>query len=188
MNESHPTRRRMLALAGAGTVAVLAGCLGDDEAAPEPIALDAGQSCDQCGMVIEEHPGPTGQVFFEDHPEDRDGPAHFCSGVCTYRYRFDAEDRGETPIVTYLTDYSTVEYTVSGEGESQFISAHLQADEYADETDLNFVAGSDVRGAMGEDLIPFGEATDADSFADEYGGQVITHDEITRELIDSLGM
>lgn len=186
MNESHLTRRRTLALAGASAVAVLAGCLGDDEAAPEPIALDAGQSCDQCGMVIEEHPGPTGQVFFEG--EDSDAPAHFCSGVCTYRYRFNAEDSGETPLVTYLTDYSIAEYSVSGEGESQFISAHLQADEYADETDLNFVAASDVRGAMGKDLIPFGDATDANSFADEHGGEVIPHDDITRELIDSLGM
>lgn len=181
MHESYRSRRHVLAVAGAGTVAALAGCLGDEDV-PEPIALDAGQSCDQCGMVIEEHPGPTGQVFFED----RDGPAHFCSGTCTYRYRFDAEDNGETPIVTYLTDYSDIDYSLSGDEEQPFISAHLEANDYADETGLNFVAGAAVRGAMGVDLIPFGDAEDADTFADDHGGEVVTYDQINRELIDSM--
>ncbi|MCL9813069.1 nitrous oxide reductase accessory protein NosL [Natranaeroarchaeum aerophilus] len=186
MYESNLSRRRILAAAGGVAIGALAGCLGDDDA-PEPIALDDGQSCDQCGMVIEEHPGPTGQIFFEDYPDDREGPAHFCSGTCTYRYRFDAEDAGETPIVTYLTDYSGVDYSLTGDEEQPFISAHLDADDYAEETGITFVAGSDAHGAMGPDLIPFEDDGDATTFADEHGGDVVTHGEINRELLDAMG-
>ena len=180
---SRTDRRTVLTAVGGGLAVGLAGCLGDGGEMPAAVSLDAGQACDQCGMVIEQHPGPTGQVFFDDHPPDRNGPAWFCSGTCTYSYRFDREDDGETPIVTYLTDYSTVDYSVDDEPS---ISAHLVADDYHDQADLSVVVGSDVIGAMGPDLIPFGEQSDAEAFADEYGGDVRAASDVDRELVDSI--
>lgn len=188
MQGHHISRRRILTVAGAGSVVALAGCLGEDEDAPDPVSLDEGQACDQCGMVIDDHPGPAGQIYFEGgRPEGRDGPARFCSGVCTFEYHFDAEDDGSTPIETYLTDYSGVDYSVSDE-EEPFISAHLAAEYFAPASTLQFVVETDVRGAMGPDLIPFGDGDDADDFAAEYDGTVISEGEISRELIDSLSM
>ncbi|MGM0605006.1 MAG: nitrous oxide reductase accessory protein NosL [Halobacteriota archaeon] len=180
------TRRTVLRGIGTSAVVAIAGCLGDAESAPEPVALDDGQACDECGMVIGEHPGPNGQVYFEgDRPADRDGPAWFCSGVCTYTYRFDREEEGWTSIVTYLTDYSKLSYTVSGDSRP-VISAHFGPETYSDEADLFVVAGSDVLGAMGNDVIPFGDQADADAFAAEYGGSVLEATAIDRELIDSI--
>ncbi len=179
-------RRAVLTAVGGGFTVRLAGCLGDrDRETPAAVSLDDGQACDQCGMVIEQHPGPTGQVFFEDHPPDREGPAWFCSGTCTYSYRFDREDDGETPIITYLTDYSAVEYSVD-DGDEPSVSAHLAAEEYRDEADLSVVVASDVIGAMGPDLIPFTEASDAEAFAAEYGGDVQAASDVDRELVDSI--
>ncbi len=175
-------RRRFLLLAGAlvGT----AGC-GSGGETPEPVALDDGQNCDQCGMVVEQHPGPVGQTYYEgDRPEGRDGPAWFCSSVCAYRYRFDAIDRDWTPVVTYLTDYSSVEYTIEGEAR-QFISAHLDAGDFAPEDALELVVESDVEGAMGPALIPFADGEDARAFADEHGGDVIDASEVSRTLLDA---
>lgn len=175
-------RRRFLLLAGAlvGT----AGC-GSGGEAPEPVALDDGQNCDQCGMVVEQHPGPVGQTYYEgDRPDGRDGPAWFCSSVCAYRYRFDATDRDWTPVVTYLTDYSGVEYTIEGEAR-QFISAHLGAGDFAPEDALELVVESDVEGAMGPALIPFADGEDARAFADEHGGDVIDASEVSRTLLDA---
>lgn len=193
--EGVPTRRAFVVAVGTvGTVA-LAGCLGDDEDHPEPIALDGDKECDQCGMVIEDYPGPTGQSFYEDDvPEGRDemvdgehGPAWFCSLPCLYTYDFDQEDFGHEPIVQYATDYSSVDWEVEEDGVGPEISAHLEAEAYADVTDLSFVVNSDIVGAMGEDLVGFSDADDADSFADEYGGEVIGHGDVSRELIDGLG-
>ena len=178
-------RRTVLTGVGSGVAVGLAGCLGGDDSLPAAVSLDDGQACDQCGMVIEEHPGPTGQIFFEDHPADRDGPAWFCSGSCTYTYRFDRAAEDVVPIGTYLTDYSALEYTVDGAPEPS-ISAHLEADDYAPEADLSVVADSAVLGAMGPDLIPFSDGADADSFAEAYGGEVLPATDVDRELVDSL--
>jgi len=186
----HPTqrvsrRRTVLTALGSGFVIGLAGCLGDGDDLPEPVSLDDGQACDECGMEIQQHPGPTGQVFFDDHPPDREGPAWFCSVTCTYSYRFDREDEGVDPIVTYLTDYSRLEYSVD-DGDEPSISAHLAAEDHREESELTVVAGSDVLGAMGPELIPFGDADDAEAFAEEYGGDVRAAPDVDRELVDSV--
>lgn len=179
-------RRRVLGFVGTAAFGSAAGCLGG-ESVPEPVALDEGQSCDNCGMVIEDHPGPTGQIFFESNsPEGRDGPAWFCSTVCTYDYRFDRVDAGWTPVVTYLTDYSTVDYEVGGEENT--ISAHLEAEAFAPDSELTLVIRTDVTGAMGDAIIPFSDETEAADFADTYGGETIAASEIPRELIDERGL
>jgi len=176
-------RRTVLTAVGSGLAVGLAGCLGGDDL-PAAVSLDEGQACDECGMVIDQHPGPTGQLFFDDHP-GREGPAWFCSGTCTYSYRFDREADGLDPVVTYLTDYSHTDYSVDDSNEPS-ISAHLAADDYREESALSVVVGSDVEGAMGPELIPFSEAEDADAFADEYGGDVRPATAVDRELVDSI--
>ena len=179
------SRRTVLTALGSGLAVGVAGCLGGEDL-PEPVSLDDGQACDECGMEIEQHPGPTGQVFFDDHPADEDRPAWFCSGTCTFSYRFDREDEGLDPIVTYLTDYSAVDYSVEGDGEDPAITAHLSAGDHRDAAGLSVVVGSDVEGAMGPELIPFSDSEEAEAFADEYGGDVRTTGDVDRELVDSI--
>lgn len=179
-------RRRYLGGIALAGVAMLAGCLGDDGERPAPVALDEGQVCDQCGMVIENHPGPAGQTYFEEGPADRDGPAWFCSGVCTYTYTLDREEEGWTTVVVYLTDYAAVDYEFSTEDGRTFISAHLEAEAFADARDLTLVVGSDAHGAMGPDLVPFGDRDAAEAFVAEHGGQLVAHDDVNRDLLAGL--
>lgn len=181
------TRRSLLA-AGGGLAAVgLAGCLGDsaDGELPEPVSLDEEQACDECAMIIQDHPGPTGQIYFESLHDDRDGPAWFCSGICAYVYRFNRVAEGATPIGTYLTDYSEIDYEVSDDADP-FISPALAAETFAPESELFAVVGSDVRGAMGADVIGFSAREDAESFASTHGGSVRAASDIDRELIDGV--
>ena len=52
-----------------------------------------------------------------------------------------------------------------------------------------FVVGSDVYGPMGHELIPFAAREAAESFSkDHHGKNIITFDEITPEIIESLRM
>lgn len=177
--------RRQFVLLLTGVVAGTAGC-GSGNDTPEPVGLAGGKSCDQCGMIIEQHPGPVGQTYYEqDRPEGRDGPAWFCSSVCTYRYRFDAVDHDWTPVVTYLTDYSGVDYTVQGE-DRQFISAHLDAQSFERTVNLEVVIDSGVEGAMGPALIPFSDDDDARSFTEVHGGDVIDATDVSRTLLDEI--
>ena len=182
------SRRSMVAAGGGLAATVVAGCLAGSSVGgevPAPVSLDAGQACDECGMIIQDYPGPTGQVYFESLPDDRDGPAWFCSSICAYSYRFDRVEAGATPIGTYLTDYSQVEYDLSDDSEP-FISAALDADSFAPEDELLIVAGSEVRGAMGSDVVAFSVREDADSFASTHGGSVRQATAVDRDLIDGI--
>ncbi|QFU82788.1 nitrous oxide reductase accessory protein NosL [Natronorubrum aibiense] len=185
-------RRRFLQAAGVAGTVVVAGCFGsgDDESdVPDPISIDSDHDCAVCNMVIENHPGPVGHAFYEDESlrGAEDGVVHYCSSACAYEYYFEQLEAGHEPIVLYLTDYSAVDWEIIEDQGIEFISAHLEAEANASATDLEFVVDSDVFGAMGESLIGFTSAEDADSFTEEYGGERFDHESVTRELIDSLG-
>ena len=178
-------RRALLAGVAGGVAFASAGCLGDDEAGDvEPVSLDGERACDQCGMIVEDHPGPVGQIHFEDDEPEGGRPAQFCSSTCTYTYRFDAEDGGREPRVTFLTDYSRVDQEAFEEGDDVLFSSHVEADAFARTTELTVVAGSDVAGAMGPELIPFSDDADVDAFVDEYGGEPIDAESVDRATVD----
>lgn len=187
-----PRRRTVLGAAGAGVVASLAGCLdavnplGDGGTdAPDPQSLGGGEDCDVCGMVIDKHPGPNGQLFYEDEtPAGHPLPARFDAlKQCFFPYKIEREERGWSRTAAYVTDYSAVEYDVSDESGATTISSHTEPSSFAPAEELQYVVGSDVQGAMGPDFVPFSEADDAAAFADEYGGDVVAFDEIGEGLV-----
>ena len=181
------TRRRALAGVAVALPVSLAGCLGGDPAASiEPIALSGQRACDECGMILEDHPGPVGQVHFEDDAPEGGRPAQFCSSVCTYTYRFDAEDAGRRPIVTFLTDYSRVDEEVFRAGDDVLFSSHVEAAAFAPTTELTVVVGSEVSGAMGPAIVPFGDEADVESFLAEYGGQSMDAEAVDRGTLEAL--
>lgn len=195
-HERHATTRRTLLGAAAAGVVSVSGCLdlfGGGEDVPDPATIEAGTSCDQCNMVIDRHPGPVGQSYYvDDAPselEDReDGRANFCSAWCMYSFTLDQEERGFEATGSYSTDHSVVEYDISEDAGTLVIdpTPHLDADAFAPVSDLTYVVDSDVEGAMGSSLIGFSDADDADAFAEEYGGELVEHSEVSFELISAL--
>jgi copper chaperone NosL len=189
----HPTRRHVLHGAGAVVLAGLAGCLGGDGDggdggdAPDAITVPDSATCDVCGMVIVQHPGPSAEIFYEDEePAGHENPARFDS---TWEaFQFDFERSGWSRSAFYVTDYSAVDYEIRTDDGQQLISRHADAADFVDATDVTFVVGSEVLGTMGRDLIAFTDEGDAEAFADEHGGNLGTFDDVTPELISSLGM
>ena len=185
--QSTITRRRALSGVAVVLPVSLAGCLGGDPAASiEPIALDGQRACDECGMIIEDHPGPVGQVHFETDEPEGGRPAQFCSSVCTYTYRFDAEDAGRQPILTFLTDYSRVDEEVFRAGGDVLFSSHVEAAAFAPTSELTVGVDSEVTGAMGPAIVPFGDDADVESFLAEYGGQSMDAEAIDRGTLEAL--
>jgi len=181
----HLTRRTVTKSAAAVTVAALAGCTGEET--PDPVSIESGDECDECGMVITDHPGPVGETYFEENsPADGDEPAQFCSASCAYRYTIDRENEGWNTVAMFLTDYSSVDYEVSG-SETKVISAHFEAAAFAATDALEIVVDSEVEGAMGPSLIPFSETDDAEAFGDEYGGQQMAATDVTDETLAGIG-
>ncbi|WP_227131186.1 nitrous oxide reductase accessory protein NosL [Halorubellus salinus] len=180
------SRRRVLAGASAVAAASVAGCLGGNGGTtPAAIAISDAAACDECGMVISKHPGPNGEIYWEDvAPEGRDAPFWFDSlKQCFFPHYFEGRDAGRSLDAAYVTDYSAVEYSVNTQEGATYITSHTDADSLADATTLSYVVESDVQGAMGPDFVPFSDDADAESFATEYGGSVVGFDEISPTLV-----
>jgi len=184
-------RRRVLAGAGVALGIGLAGCLGGDGDGgdvPSPTTMGQQDECDVCGMVIPNHPGPTTEIFYADQqPSGHDNPARFDSTWEAFQYDFERQNRGWERQVMYVTDYSAVDYDLTEDGGDLLISTHPEAEAFADASDVTFVAGSAVIGAMGRDLLGFGEEGDASAFRDEHGGETYTLEEVTPEVVAGLG-
>ncbi|AXR78381.1 nitrous oxide reductase accessory protein NosL [Natrarchaeobaculum sulfurireducens] len=185
--DSHPTRRVFLGGAVAVSVGALAGCMGDDDG-PDAISIPSEQACDQCSMEIGRHPGPNGQAHYDDAEAlfDEDRPAMFCASTCAYVWTFEREDEGHDPTAFYLTDYSSVDYSVDEDAGIVEISSHLEEETFASATDLALVVDSEVEGAMGPSMIGFSDADDAEEFQAEWGGDVYDHDDVTPDLVMSM--
>ncbi|ELZ24981.1 NosL family protein [Halosimplex carlsbadense 2-9-1] len=181
--------RRTLLAGGAATLAALAGCGSSDSgAAPDAVGLTTEDRCEVCGMVIPNHPGPSAEIFYADErPSGHDNPARFDSTWEAFQYDFERRDRGWSREAFYVTDYSAVDYSVTEEGGDRVVSTYPKADAFVDAESVTFVVGSDVKGAMGKDLIAFSTESDAESFADEYGGSLAGFDDVSRETIAQLG-
>ena len=188
-------RRAFLATAG-GAAAALAGCAGigrdgrggDDGDLPDPVSLGGGKQCDTCGMVIGEHPGPSGQIFYREHaPTGHDDPARFDSVRELFAYHFDRRRRGWEALVVYVTDYSVVDYSIEIRGGTPYLSSHVEPGAFADARGVVFVVGSEVHGAMGPDLVPFSTEGDAEAFAAERGGEPVAFDDVDAGVLSRIG-
>lgn len=182
---SHVGRRPLLLAGGALAAGTLAGCLQSDETEPAPAAIPGSAQCDVCAMVIAEHPGPNGQIFYrQESPEGHDNPAWFDSlQKCFFPYKLEHDRRDWSVAAMYVTDYSVVEYSVTTDGDTPVISSHTEPASFGSATELQYVVESEVQGAMGPDFYPFSDGDDAAAFAEQYDGRVVAFDEIGEDLI-----
>ena len=175
------TRRGFIAV----SAVVVSGCLGGTRTEHEPVGLDDGSTCDMCGMVIQEHPGPVAQTFYAgDVPEGRDGPAKFCSVSDMYRYHYEEVADRDIPIAAqFVTDYSSVEYTVNDEG---YISSHPEREAFAHVNDVLYAVATGVLGAMGPAILPFSSTDEASQFAEERGGDTLQPGSMNAQILAQL--
>ena len=161
----------------------LAGCQSAPSATP--VAIPSEARCDRCGMQIHAHPGPSAQVFFADgRPHGREGPAWFDSTWEAYQYVFEHE---QEVAGWFVTDYSTVDPAITAAGGAPTIARAVAANSFRAAGAVTYVMDSRVVGAMGRDLIGFGQEEDARSFRRAYGGAVVGHRSVTPELVATLG-
>ncbi|MFB6121796.1 MAG: nitrous oxide reductase accessory protein NosL [Halobacteriaceae archaeon] len=138
----------------------------------------------------DDHPEPSRterrNLLRRPRPRGPRQPARFDSTWEAFQFDFGRSDWERTAF--YVTDYAAVDYEVRTDEGQRLISTHPAAEAFVEADSVTFVAGSEVVGAMGKDLIGFSDAEAAASFRDQYGGSLVTLDEVTRELIASLGM
>jgi nitrous oxide reductase accessory protein NosL len=135
-----------------------------EKAPPAPSAKD---KCPVCGMFVAPYPNWLGVIVFKDG-----GRSYFDGPKDLFTYYLAPEKYGSARKTAdiaeiYVKDY----YSVTAiDGRKAF-----------------YVIGSDVRGPMGKELVPFAKKADADGFLkDHHGRKVLSFDEITRATLNSL--
>ena len=132
-----------------------------------PPAPSAGEKCAVCGMFVAPYPNWQGVIVYKDG-----GRSYFDGPKDLFTYYFAPEKYGSARkradiADIYVTDYYAVAAT---DGRKAF-----------------YVIGSDVRGPMGKEPVPFAKKTDADGFLkDHHGKKVLRFDEITPATLKSL--
>lgn len=152
-----------------------------DESTPAAVSVGGQASCDVCGMVISKHPGPNGQIFYADQdPDGHESPFRFDSlKSCAFDHYFRKKRQDWSVEMFYVTDYSSVDYSMSEEGGKSYISGHENPESFAKAKSVSYVVDADVYGAMGKDFIPFSDEGDASEVAEQYGGTVVSFEEVS---------
>lgn len=161
---------RLMALSMTALFAVLAGCSSQNDPAstPDPLPITADAVGHYCAMDLIEHDGPKGQIFVRG----RTDPLWFSTIRQTLAYTIMPDSpRGLDAI--YVTDMAIVQNMRQPEPES-----------WMDARQAYYVTESKLPGGMGgEDPLPFSDRGKAEAFIDEFGGKILTFDEIPEDYI-----
>jgi len=135
-----------------------------EKAPPAPSAKD---KCPVCGMFVAPFPSWVGGIVYKDG-----GMFYFDGPKDLFTYYFAPEKYGSARKRADIADIHVTDYysVAAIDGRKAF-----------------YVIGSDVRGAMGKELVPFAKKSDADGFLkDHRGRKVLRFDEITQATLKSL--
>lgn len=182
-------RRALIHQLGLGATIVVVGCLDQNETTAIPASTSIGDEavCSVCGMLIAGSFGPNGQVVYDgEYSSDSSDFVFYDSVRELYFDVFAQEAHQIESVVEYVTDYATVETATETYDGRTYISGYTGSDSFVKSTDAVFVIQSKVHGAMGPELIPFSDESMAQSFIDTYDGQIISREEVTQSVIESL--
>lgn len=150
----------------------LAAC-GESEQAQvnlDPVAIHSGDECHICGMIIQEWPGPKGEVIAAKSGQ----VMKFCSTNDMFSWVLQPENHHLNTAI-YVHDMSQTPWDKPND-------EHL-----IDARSAWYVVGSKKMG-MGATLASFATETAAIDFAKHEGGRVLTFAQITPEVLREVAM
>lgn len=135
----------------------------------QAVAIESSDECHLCGMLITHFDGPKGELF---RKEQGDKVFKFCSTRDMFSYYLDPENtRNVSQVMVH--DMSKMPWGSDSIDDKHFIDAKTAW----------FVTGSEKTGAMGKTLASFSLQTDAQAFADEFGGKVLSFKDINQDSL-----
>lgn len=120
--------------------------------------------CQLDGMALADYPGPKGQIRYADG-----GTVYFCDTLELLSIAMSPEHVRALAGV-YTQDMAQADWN----------SPHGH---WIDATQAYYVRGSQRTGSMGPTLASFAQRTDAEAFAQQYGGQVIAFAQVTPDMV-----
>jgi copper chaperone NosL len=120
-------------------------------------------------MLITHFDGPKGEVF---RKEQGDTVYKFCSTRDMFSYYLDPENTRNVSQI-FVHDMSKMPWGSNSINDKHFIDAKMAW----------YVVGSEKMGAMGKTLASFSLQADAQAFAKEFDGNVISFKEVTQDSL-----
>jgi copper chaperone NosL len=153
------------------TVLIIAGCSEPvNDAVKQPaVALQRGDECHLCGMIILNFPGPKSELYQQGSGTVR----KFCSTRDMFSYALDPEHTSTLQSIW-----------VHDMGKSAWDSPDDQY--FTDARHAWYVINSEKSGAMGPALASFTKEQDAIDFAKQFQGDVLRYEELTLQVISSM--
>jgi copper chaperone NosL len=150
---------------------LLSACGEDDQQlaaqAPAPKALTRDAIGYYCNMIVADHLGPKGQVLISG----RDQPLWFASARDTIVFTLLPEEPKSIAAI-YVNDMGRASWD------------HPETDTWIDARKAWYVIGSNRVGGMGApETVPFAVKADAESFANQYGGQTVAFADVPRDYV-----
>ena len=163
-----PRKAVNLALIFLASLMLQACSHSNEETAPSfsAVHIDNADECHLCGMVINQFPGPKGELFEKGKQSVR----KFCSTVDLFSYVLQPD------IIHNINKILVHDMTKSAWNNTQETAL-------IDAKDAWFVAGHDKPGAMGPTIASFKTRTAADNFITEQGGVALKFSDINANLI-----
>ncbi len=135
----------------------------------QAVAMESGDECHLCGMLITRFDGPKGELF---RKETGTQVFKFCSTQDMFSYYLEPENKRNVAQIL-VHDMSKMPWGSESIDDKYFIDAKTAW----------YVAGSEKTGAMGETLASFSAQKDASAFAKEFGGQVLSFNDINLDVL-----
>lgn len=134
----------------------------------DPVAIHSGDECHVCGMIIQNWPGPKGEVINAKSGE----VLKFCATTDMFSWVLQPENRNLNAAI-YVHDMSENHWDKPND-------EHL-----IDARTAWYVIGSDQMG-MGPTLASFGSEQAAQAFVQQHGGEVLTWSDITIDTLQKI--
>ncbi len=136
--------------------------------AHDPVAIEAGEECHLCGMVISKFSGPKGEVY------DRNGKVQkFCSTRDLFSWYLQPENQISTQEIFV---HDMVQTPWDKPDDHHLVPAR----------EAWYVMGSDMKGAMGPTLASFKKQVDAKAFMATHGGKLLQFKEVTMDMMTAM--
>lgn len=137
----------------------------------DAVKIEQGDECHLCGMIISNFGGPKGELFRKDVTEAQSNEVKkFCSTRDMFSFYLDPENKRN---VTTILVHDMSKSPWGEPNDDYFVNAR----------DAWFVTGSSKRGAMGATLASFSKQADAETFAKEFGGRVLSFNQVDLEAL-----
>jgi len=151
-------------------LSLLAGC-GDKQQAivHQAVAIESGDECHLCGMLIKQFAGPKGEIFNKRTTSAQ----KFCSTRDLFAYYLQPENTRQVQQI-FVHNMAKTPWDKPGD------------DHFTDAKTAWYVKDHSQQGAMGATLAAFADQQDAKAFAQEFGGSVISFEQIDLALLANL--